>query len=97
MGSDFCSAPGKCYIQFVLAFLSDNLNIASLVDAEQAFSNSRLEVNHLQHNMSPQTLKAQMAVGSWAKTPLYPGLGEVTRIIERSMEGTNASEDAEGV
>ena len=45
----------------------------------------RLEVNHLQHNMNSQTFKAQVAVGSWANTPLYPGFTEVTRIVEKSM------------
>ncbi|KAF8987429.1 hypothetical protein BDQ17DRAFT_1193931, partial [Cyathus striatus] len=41
------------------------------VDCEQAFSSGHLQINHLQHNMSSQTFKAQMAVGSWAKTPFY--------------------------
>jgi hypothetical protein len=45
----------------------------------------RLEVNHLQHNMNSQTFKAQVAVGSWARTPLYPGLTAVTKVIERNM------------
>jgi hypothetical protein len=83
-------------LQFLPVFSSDNLNIASSVDAERAFSNGRLEVNHLQHNMSPQTFKAQIAIGSWSRTPLYPGLVEVMRIIERSMAGKNAGEDTEG-
>jgi hypothetical protein len=65
---------------------------ASSVDAERAFSTGRLEVNHLQHNMNSQTFKAQVAVGSWAKTPLYPGFTEVTRIVERSMAGGGDSE-----
>ncbi|KAF8228811.1 hypothetical protein L208DRAFT_1403052, partial [Tricholoma matsutake] len=52
------------------------------VDAECVFSVGRLEVNHLQHNTSPQTFKAQVAVGSWAKTPLYPGLSETIKIKE---------------
>jgi hypothetical protein len=58
---------------------------ASSVDVEQAFSKGHLKINHLQHNMNSQTFKAQVAVGSWAKTPLYPGFVEVTKIIERSM------------
>ena len=48
------------------------LSQASSVDAERAFSCGRLQVNHLQHNMSSQTFKAQMAVGSWSGTPLMP-------------------------
>ncbi|KAG5633419.1 hypothetical protein H0H81_007971, partial [Sphagnurus paluster] len=38
---------------------------ASSVDAERAFLGGQREVNHLQHNMSSQTFKADMAVGSW--------------------------------
>lgn len=34
--------------------------------------------------MSSQTFKAQMAIGSWASTPLFTGLSDVTKIIERS-------------
>jgi hypothetical protein len=64
-----------------------NSIIASSVDAERAFSVGRLEVNHLQHNTSPQTFKAQVAVGSWAKTPLYPGLSETIKIVEAQMRG----------
>ncbi|KAF8234329.1 hypothetical protein L208DRAFT_1394187 [Tricholoma matsutake] len=59
---------------------------ASLVDDECAFSVGRLEINYLQHNTSPQTFKAQVAVGSWAKTPLYPGLSETIKIVQKQME-----------
>jgi hypothetical protein len=83
MGLDFCSAPGKCNNSH-LCFYSDTL-LASSVDAEHAFSVGRLEVNHLQHNTSPQTFKAQVAVGSWAKTPLYPGLSETIKIVQKQM------------
>ncbi|KAF8240417.1 hypothetical protein L208DRAFT_1233055 [Tricholoma matsutake] len=58
---------------------------ASSVDAEHAFTVGRLEINHLQHNTSPQTFKAQVAVGSWAKTPLYPGLSETIKIVQKQM------------
>ncbi|KAF8236911.1 hypothetical protein L208DRAFT_1217121, partial [Tricholoma matsutake] len=58
---------------------------ASSVDAEHAFSVGRLEVNHLQHNTSPQTFKAQVAIGSLARTPLYPGLSETIKIVEKQM------------
>jgi hypothetical protein len=62
-------------------------NAASSVDAERAFSDGRLQVNHLQHNMSGQTFKAQVALGSWSKTPLMPGLKMATDIIELQMQG----------
>ena len=65
------------------------------MDAECAFSIERLEVNHLQHNISPQTFKAQIAIGSWARTPLYPGLSETIKIVEKQMGGENQIRAAE--
>ncbi|TFK41569.1 hypothetical protein BDQ12DRAFT_599629 [Crucibulum laeve] len=58
---------------------------ASSVDAGCAFSSGCLQINHLQHNMSSQTFKAQMAVGSWAKSALFPGFTAAKDIIEASM------------
>jgi len=69
--------------------------IASSVNAECAFSVGRLEVNHLQHSTSPQTFKAQVAVGSWAKTPLDPGLSETINIIEKQMRGEQVEHETE--
>ncbi|KAG8903891.1 hypothetical protein FRC01_008939, partial [Tulasnella sp. 417] len=37
---------------------------ATSVDAERAFSEGRLSVNHLQHNLAPDTFRAKMAIGS---------------------------------
>ncbi|KZP21977.1 hypothetical protein FIBSPDRAFT_671842, partial [Athelia psychrophila] len=51
----------------------------------RAFSCGRLQVSHLQHNMSSQTFKAQMAVGSWAGTPLMPDLELPSSIIADVM------------
>ncbi|KDR72414.1 hypothetical protein GALMADRAFT_41546, partial [Galerina marginata CBS 339.88] len=56
---------------------------ASSVDAERAFSTGRRQVNFMQHNMSSQTFQARMAVGSWAKTPMYPGLEEISNHIAK--------------
>ena len=71
--------------------------IASSVDAERAFSCGRLQVNHLQHNMSSQTFKAQMAVGSWAGTPFMPNLDIPTSIIVGVMgKDQSKSEKAKG-
>lgn len=39
----------------------------------------------MQTNMSSQTFKAQMAVGSWADSPLYPGIEAVTNMISQSV------------
>jgi len=82
MGLDFCS-PQVSLTNLFVFFL--NSIIASSVDAERAFSVGRLEVNQLQHNTSPQTFKAQVAVGSWARTPLYPGLADTIKIVEGQM------------
>jgi hypothetical protein len=38
--------------------------------------------------MNSQTFKAQMAVGSWAKTPLYPGFDQMVKIVESQMAGS---------
>ncbi|KAF8990540.1 hypothetical protein BDQ17DRAFT_1255708, partial [Cyathus striatus] len=54
-----------------------------------AFSSGHLQINHLQHNMSSQTFKAQMALGSWAKTPLFPGFDSATQVIEKVMSGSS--------
>jgi hypothetical protein len=37
--------------------------------------------------MNSQTFKAQVAVRSWARTPLYSGFIEVMKIVERCMAG----------
>jgi hypothetical protein len=65
---------------------SDADQLASLVDAEQAFSGGCLQVNPLQHGVSLQTFKAQMAVGSWYNTPCINDLGTVTSIMHTKME-----------
>jgi hypothetical protein len=64
MGMDFCSAPGLLFFTLIMAIIHHNLLLASSVDAERAFSSGCLQVNHLQHNMSSQSFKAQVALGS---------------------------------
>ncbi|KAJ3500635.1 hypothetical protein NLJ89_g9707 [Agrocybe chaxingu] len=59
---------------------------ATSVDAEQAFSTGRRQVNFMQHNMNSQTFKAQMAVRSWARSPLYPGFEYVQKVIEKEID-----------
>jgi hypothetical protein len=82
-----------------LIYICQHPTAASSIDAEHAFSVGRLEVNHLQQNTSPQTFKAQIAVGSWAKTPLYPGLSDTIKIVEKQMrhEGKKKAEGREVV
>ncbi|QRW04488.1 AC transposase [Ceratobasidium sp. AG-Ba] len=58
---------------------------ASSVDAERAFSNGRLMVNHLQHQMSSRTFQAKMAVGSWVGTPLLRDLNAAAAAIQATM------------
>ena len=58
---------------------------ASSVNAERAFSGGRLQVNHLQHGMSSQTFKAQMAISSWIGPPIFPSINPFVSIIENAM------------
>ncbi|TFK36771.1 hypothetical protein BDQ12DRAFT_609236, partial [Crucibulum laeve] len=53
-----------------------------------SFSTGCWQVNFMQHNMSSQTFKAQMAVGSWAQadSPLNPGLKYVSDIIAKDID-----------
>jgi hypothetical protein len=44
--------------------------------------------------MSSQTFKAQMAVGSWAGTPLMPDLKGPTATVQAQMKGKGRAEDA---
>ena len=59
--------------------------IATSVDAEHAFSTGRRQVNHMQHNMSSQTFKARVAIGSWAKTPIFPEFSDIAAMVESRM------------
>ena len=70
--------------------------LASSVDAEWAFSSGHLQISHLQHNMNSQTFRAQMAVGSWAQSPLYPGFDKMVGIVKSEM-GEECEEENIGV
>ena len=35
--------------------------------------------------MNSQTFRAQMAVGSWAQSPLYPGFDQMVGIVKSEM------------
>ncbi len=85
MGQDFCSAPGMTFI-IILNITWFSLTTATSVDAERAFSTGRRHVNHMQHNMSSQTFKARMALGSWAKSPMFPPFSEVANMISGVMQ-----------
>jgi hypothetical protein len=40
-------------------------------------------VNHLQHGTNSQTFRAQMAVGSWVGSDIFPTLEPFEMVIER--------------
>ena len=54
---------------------------------ERSFPKGHCEVNFMQHNMSLQTFKAEMVVGSWDGTPLMPNISEVISIMEKYIQG----------
>ncbi|KIM79281.1 hypothetical protein PILCRDRAFT_74542 [Piloderma croceum F 1598] len=58
----------------------------SSTDAEQAFSEGHHEVNFMQHNMSSQTFKAEMAVGLRDGTPLFPECDAAIHIMEKKLD-----------
>ncbi|KAH8108920.1 hypothetical protein DFH11DRAFT_1818298 [Phellopilus nigrolimitatus] len=64
---------------------SYKIKSASSVDAERAFSKGRRDINFMQHNMSSQTFKARMAVGSWDGTPLFPAVDNAIDILEEKI------------
>ena len=88
MASDYCSAPGEFPKTFELLHAINTIFSCSAtsVDAKRAFSTGRRQVNFMQTNMNSQTFKAQMAIGSWARSPLFPGLKAAENIIKRDIE-----------
>ena len=64
-----------------------NITVASSTDAERVFSEGWQEVNFTQHNMSSQTFKVDMAVGSWDGTPLFPDPQAAFSITEKKISG----------
>ena len=81
MALDHVSAPGKpvlCIFIHILNFIS-----ATSVDAERAFSTGCRQVSFMQHNMTSQTFKACMGVGSWAKTPLLPSFEILAEMLTK--------------
>ncbi|KAF9234387.1 hypothetical protein BU15DRAFT_26819, partial [Melanogaster broomeanus] len=58
---------------------------ASSVDAERAFSGGCLQVGHLQHRISSQSFKAQVAIGLWYASPLLSNTTTVTAMINKKM------------
>ena len=49
----------------------------------------------MQHNMSSQTFKARMGVGSWSKTPLWPAFDILREMVQKreTEEDLNTEQD----
>ena len=69
---------------------------AASTPAERAFSKGHREVNFMQHNMSSQTFKVEMAVGSWDGMLLMPNILEAITIIEKMVRGTTSDDKSDG-
>ncbi|KAG8770443.1 hypothetical protein FRC12_004249 [Ceratobasidium sp. 428] len=65
--------------EFAISYLTAP---ASSVDAERAFSCGRLTIGHLQHNMSPESFCAKMALRSWYGAPLMHDIDDVAAVLE---------------
>ncbi|KAE9386911.1 hypothetical protein BT96DRAFT_838435, partial [Gymnopus androsaceus JB14] len=65
---------------------------ASSVDVEHNFSGGRRQVNFMQTNMSHDTFKSSMALGSWCNAPFYD-FHEAVSAIESAMRGGGGSSD----
>ncbi|KAK6997449.1 hypothetical protein R3P38DRAFT_1887885 [Favolaschia claudopus] len=82
----YLAAPPVSAAEITLSEADDFLSApASSVDAERAFSNGRLQLNHLQHQTSSQTFKARVALGSWIGTPLMPSSKDAVQIMEKKL------------
>lgn len=87
MALDFLSAPGVLpSMQFLVPGSKLLFILVSSVDTERSFSGGCLQVNHLQHNMGSNTFRAQMAIGSWDRTPLLPDITEIVKMIGKGKE-----------
>ena len=92
MALDFLSAPGQVSIN-ILSTLSDLYPTALSVDAKHALSGGQLQVNHLQHGMSSQTFKAQVALGSWIGSPIFPTTDPFITMVEDRMKRERKPKD----
>ena len=65
--------------------LVKQLATTSPTNFEQAFFEGHRKVNFIQHNTTSQTFKAEMAVGSWDGTPLFPEIDAAIWIMEKKL------------
>ncbi|KAI9569144.1 hypothetical protein HD554DRAFT_2020905 [Boletus coccyginus] len=73
MALDFLSAPGQFTLFSCLCYILI-CSVASSVNAERAFLDGQLQVNHLQHCIGLQSFKAKVAMDSWYSIPLLPDI-----------------------
>jgi hypothetical protein len=95
MALGFLTAPGTSLISQPEILRSLSIWPASSVDTERAFSAGRLQVNHLQHAMSSQMFRAQIAVGSWSGTPLMPDLKIIKGILDKKRKDKGKGKEKE--
>lgn len=69
---------------------------ASSVDAERSFSTGRLKLNHLQHNKSSETFRAQMCLNSWDGGPFFPTLEDLGCVLEEHAKSKKKKAADEG-
>ena len=84
IGSDFCSAPAKHHHSHLFSFIFNNCC--------SYFCRCRASILHwlpsdnlTQHNINSQIFRAEIALISWIKAPLYPGFNKVMQMIEKKM------------
>jgi hypothetical protein len=62
------------------------------------FSIGRLQVNHLQHDISSQSFKALVVLGSWYDTPLMPkDLKAATASVESQKDRKGKSKASDDI
>jgi hypothetical protein len=59
--------------------------LATSIEAERQFSTGRRAMNFMQHNMSHDTFRARMALGSWDETPIFPEFETAVDILQEHI------------
>jgi len=71
--------------------------LASSVDAERAFPDGRLQVNHLQHGISSQSFKALVTLESWYNTPLMDKDLKLATAVVGAQTDRKGKQEPEGI
>ena len=67
MALDYLSIPGTFSNPNVRNFLNHQFILATLVDVERTFSQSRLLLSHIHNWLSVQSMRALLCLGIWSK------------------------------